>query len=165
MREPFQPTNIDNYGDSLSISAGPYIRVDGSRVSLNGSGGSGEVAVFDGNSLRGQKLSIKSVNQRILRVERRGLDFTLKPQGGIATIITGIALSDNDGLVITKREGFIHDLGLAKTERIPYSTMTCVKRAEYDGSALKFQHEFVQFLGNPPQETDLVTIPIVDCVV
>jgi hypothetical protein len=163
VREAFQPT-YNNYGDALSISAGPFIRVDGSKVSLNGSGGGGEVATFEGNFLRGRRLNVKSSNENILKVERNGLEFTLKPKGGLVEVITGVSV-EGERLVLRKREMFGLDIGIEFEDSIDLEQMEYVYDVLDSSGALTFKRESRYVLGSPGEEASPVDIPVTDCTV
>jgi hypothetical protein len=164
LREPFQPTNTNVYRNSFSISAGPFIRVDGPRVSLNGSGGNGEVATFESNTLRGRRLNVKSENEKVLKVERNGLEFTLKPKGENIEVITGIAV-EGERLVLRKRTMFGFGLGVEFDDSIPLEQIEYVYDVIDGSGALSFKRESRYVLGSPAEEAGPIDIPVTDCTV
>jgi hypothetical protein len=164
LREPFQPTNTNVYRNSFSISAGPFIRVDGPRVSLNGSGGNGEVATFEGNTLRGRRLNIKSSNEKVLEVERNGLEFTVKPKAERLDVITGLWI-DGERLIIRKREMLGFGLGAEFDDSIDLEQMEYVYEVVDGSGALSFKRESRYVLGSPAEEAGPIDIPVTDCTV
>lgn len=164
LREPFQPTNTNVYRNSFAISAGPFIRVDGPRVSLNGSGGNGEVATFESNTLRGRRLNVKSENEKVLKVERNGLEFTLKPKGENIEVITGIAV-EGERLLLRKRTMFGFGLGVEFDDSIPLEQIEYVYDVIDGSGALSFKRESRYILGSPAEEAGPIDIPVTDCTV
>jgi hypothetical protein len=168
LREPFQPTNTNNFNAKLRISAGPFIRVDGPsaspRVSLNGSGGNGEVAAFEGNSLRGRRLTVKSSNEKVLKVERNGLEFTIQPKGETIEVITGIAI-EGERLTLRKRPMFGFAVGAEVDDSIPFEQMEYVYDVEDGGGGIYFKRESRYVLGSPGESIGQIDIPVTDCTV
>lgn len=165
LRQPFQPTyRDDGSSQSFRVTAGRYIRVDGgNRVSLNASGGTGDVAVFQGDRLVGLKLDVKSGDEKLLKVDKGQLTFTIKPQGSYADVVTDIAL-DGDRLKIMKRRAYLLGAGPERDDSIDMEELTYVHNVEDSGS-LTFIRETMKVLGSPAVSASPITIPVVDCTV
>lgn len=166
LRPDFQPTYRDDYNAAnFSVSAGPYINVsNGNRVALNASGGNGDVATFQGNRLVGLKLDIKSDDTRLLKVERGALNFTLKPQGEFATVITGISI-EGERLAVTARRCFLLGVGAEIDASLDLEHIEYVTDVEDGGSGLTFKRSSQYVLGSPQEDAPATTINVIDCVV
>jgi hypothetical protein len=167
VRPNFQPTyRIAQYDSSSGVRAGRYIRVDeGNRVSLNGSGSSGQIAVFSGDRIQGQTFTIKASDARLLEVTKDGpLSFKVKPKGAWVDVVTGVSL-DEERLVVKKSFGFLLGAGREYEQPINLQQIEYVTGVSEQGGGLYFPRKRAYVLSPGEYDANPITIPIVDCTV
>jgi hypothetical protein len=150
------------------ITAGRYITVNGDarrpRVSLNGGGSGGQVAVFSGNQLVGQKFDVTSTNPKVIKVSQQGLRVQIGPQGTYGDVVTDVQVSDKS-LTVTKRRCFILDGAAPKPQDIALRRITYVSDATLSGDALEFETRDAYIVCGEDRSGSPIKIPLVDCEV
>jgi hypothetical protein len=166
VRRQFDPL-YGGSGGITGIVAGPYIKVEGrgstARVSLNGGGNVGDIAVFQANQVVGATLAIRSSLPKVLTVQNpETLQYQLVPKGEYLDVVTDVRLTDRT-LTVVKRNCFVFDPLAEQETDYDHKLITYVDNVTLDADTLKFERLDAYVVGGEVRAADPVEINIVDC--